>query len=298
MTENALTDLVFNFSPKKLLPFFRDYKRLRGFAPISETLNHLDDEHFTQIEKIGEVKLPKNEQLIVCAIKVTKDLTERSGKKAQFDLAKKILDYYQDLYDGIFVFYDAEGNFRFSLIYANYYGTRRSFSNYRRFTYFVSRRLTNKTFIQRVGEGDFSSLNGIKEAFSVEKVTKEFYADISNWFDWALQTVRYPDEARITEKGFEMSVIRLITRMIFIWFMRVKGFISKDLFDEQTIRFMIAEFDDPDSSSYYKAILQNLFFATLSKEVDKRELRDNPGFKKLPKGLRQRGRFPFQVAFL
>lgn len=297
MTEDALTDLVINFTPKKLLPFFRDYKRLRNFAPITETLSYLNDEHFTQVEKIGELKLPKNEQLIVCQIKVTKDLTERSGKKAQFDLAKKILGYYQDLYDGIFVFYDAEGNFRFSLIYANYYGTRRSFSNYRRFTYFVSKRLYNKTFIQRMREADFTSLDGIKEAFSVEKVTKEFYADISNWFDWALQTVKYPDGARVSEKGFEMSVIRLITRMIFVWFMRVKGFISQDLFDQETIRFMIQDFDDPDSSSYYKAILQNLFFAILSKEVDKRELRADPGFKNMQRDYGKEGVFRFKSLF-
>lgn len=297
MTKDALNDLVFNFSPEKILPFFRDYKKLRGFAPIKERLTLQDGDNFSDVEKIGEVSLSKNEQLLVCAIKVNKNLTERSSKKAQFDLAKKILGYYQDLYDGIFVFYDAEGNFRFSLIYANYYGTRRSFSNYRRFTYFVSKNATNKTFRQRMSEGDFSSLDGIKEAFSVEKVTKEFYTDISNWFDWALQTVRYPDGARITEKGFEMSVIRLITRMIFIWFMRVKDFISKDLFDQDTIKFMIAEFDDPDSSSYYKAILQNLFFATLSTEVDKRELRSDPGYKNIQKNYGKAGVFRFKSLF-
>lgn len=297
MTEDALTDLVSNFSPHKLLLFFRDFKRLRDFAPIKESLAHLDGENFSLIEKIGELKFPDKEQLIVCAIKVTKDLTERSGKKAQFDLAKKILGYFQDLYDGIFVFYDSEGNFRFSLIYANYYGTRRSFSNYRRFTYFVSKRLYNKTFIQRMREADFTRMDGIKEAFSVEKVTKEFYADISNWFDWALQTVKYPDGARVTEKGFEMSVIRLITRMIFVWFMRVKGFISKDLFDQETIRFMIEDFDNPDSSSYYKAILQNLFFATLSKEVDKRELREDPGYKNMQRDYGKEGVFRFKSLF-
>ena len=297
MTNDALTDLIENFSPEKLTTFFRSYKRLRDFTPIKERLSHLDGVDFTQIEKLGELKFSSNEQLIVCAIKVTKDLTERSGKKAQFDLAKKILGYYEALFDGIFVFYDDEGNFRFSLIYANYYGTRRSFSNYRRFTYFVTRNSTNKTFKLRMSEGDFSSLEGIKEAFSVEKVTKEFYSDISNWFDWALKTVKYPEGAKVAEKGYEMSVIRLITRMIFVWFMRVKGFISKDLFDQETVRFMISEFDEPGSSSYYHAIIQNLFFATLSKEVDKRELRNDPGFKNRQKDYGKDGVFRFKTLF-
>jgi len=78
---------------------------------------------------------------------------------------------------GIFIFYDDGGNFRFSLIYPEAVGTKREWSNFRRFTYFVSRELTNKTFLQRVGDGNFSTLEKIKDAFSVEKVTKEFYLE-------------------------------------------------------------------------------------------------------------------------
>ncbi len=295
MTDPTLTNLIQNYSNENLAKFFQ--WKSRDFAPIKESIDHLSEESFEDIQKIGEIQFENKDQLLVCSIKVTKDLTERSGKKAQFDLAKKILKSYGDLYDGIFVFHDANGNFRFSLIYANYLGTRKSFSNYRRFTYYVSTNQTNKTFIQRITEANFTSLDGIKEGFSVEKVTKEFYADISNWFDWALQTVKYPDGARVTEKGYEMSVIRLITRMIFIWFMRVKGFISKDLFDQDTIRFMIAEFDQPNSSSYYQAILQNLFFATLSTEVSKRELRSDPGFKNMQRDYGKAGVFRFKSLF-
>ena len=219
MINPKATALIQNYSDDALWKLINDrnHNLTRAFEPLSD----LQDDIHPEVNKLGEIEFSAAERLLVCSIAVAHSLTERSGKKAQFDLAKKILARYNNDFDGIFVFHDPEGNFRFSLIYANYYGTRRSFSNYRRFTYYVSKRLTNKTFIQRVGEGDFTTLDGIKEAFSVEKVTKEFYADISNWFDWALQTVKFPDGARVSEKGFEMSVIRLITRMIFIWFMRV-----------------------------------------------------------------------------
>ena len=296
MTNPKAITLIQNYSDEALWKLINDrnHNLTRAFEPIQDLAQ---DATFSEIRKLGEIEFSVSERLLVFSIAVAHSLNERSGKKAQFDLAKKILARYNNDFDGIFVFHDPEGNFRFSLIYANYYGTRRSFSNYRRFTYYVSKRLTNKTFIQRVGEGDFTTLAGIKEAFSVEKVTKEFYADISHWFDWALQTVKFPDGARVSENGFEMSVIRLITRMIFIWFMRVKGFISKDLFDQETIRSMIAEFDDPNSSSYYRAILQNLFFATLSIEVDKRELRGDPGFKNIQKDYGKSGVFRFKSLF-
>ena len=83
----------------------------------------------------------------------------------------------------IFIFYDKGGSFRFSLVYPEAVGTKREWSNFRRFTYFVSKELTNKTFLQRIGNGDFSTLDKIKDAFSVEKVTKEFYMEYRKLFD-------------------------------------------------------------------------------------------------------------------
>jgi len=270
MTDTTLTDLIRNYSSENLAKFFR--WKSRDFAPTKESINHISEEGFQDIQKLGEIQFSNKDQLLVCSIKVTKDLTERSGKKAQFELAKKILKYYQDLYDGIFVFHDANGNFRFSLIYANYLGTHKSFSNYRRFTYYVSPQLTNNTFKQRVGNGDFSSLDKIKEAFSVEKVTKEFYQEISYWYFWACQQVRFPEAAEREDNGRQVSVIRMITRLIFIWFMREKGLVPAQLFDRQTVEKWLRELDD-QSSSYYLAVLQNLFFATLNTKVKNRQFR-------------------------
>jgi hypothetical protein len=272
MTDSTLTDLIRNYSSENLAKFFR--WKSRDFAPTKESINHISEEGFQDIQKLGEIQFSNKDQLLVCSIKVTKDLTERSGKKAQFELAKKILKYYQDLYDGIFVFHDANGNFRFSLIYANYYGTRKSFSNYRRFTYYVSPQLTNKTFKQRVGDGDFSSLERIKDAFSVEKVTKEFYQEISYWYFWACQQVRFPEAAEREENGRQVSVIRMITRLIFIWFMREKGLVPAQLFDRNTVSKWLKDLES-QGSSYYLAILQNLFFATLNTKVKNRQFRSS-----------------------
>ena len=167
----------------------------------------------------------------MCCFKVTRELSERSGKKAQYELAKKVIrDLSMDA--GIFVFIGENGAFRFSLVYASYLGTKVDYSNFRRFTYYVSPQLTNKTFRQRIGEGDFSSLESIKEAFSVEKVTKEFYQKISYWYFWACQQCQFPKDAEAEENGRQVAVIRLITRMIFIWFMREMKLVPNNLFEK------------------------------------------------------------------
>lgn len=280
MTEQSLTNLINNFSPKNLTAFFRA-KRLRNFSEQHEKLSHLSRDSFSNVERIGFLKFSEVEGLIVYTIKVEKDLTERSGKKAQFDLGKEILKQDDNLYDGIFAFYDANGNFRLSLIYANYYGTRRKLFSFRRFTYYVSPALTNKTFIFRMGEGDFTTLDNIKETFSVEKVTKDFYKEISYWYFWACQKCQFPEAAERDANGRQESVIRMITRLIFIWFMREKGLVPNKLFEKDFAQRALTDLDN-DSSTYYLAILQNLFFATLNTPNHERkfrsEVRVNKGY--------------------
>ena len=289
-----LQDIIGNFAPDKFTRFFRE--KNRSFAPRQESFTHYNDEYFADGLKLGEVKFSESEKLVVCVFKASQPLSERSGKKAQYEKGKKILkDSQSDA--GIFIFYDKDGNFRFSLIYPKAIGPRRQWSNFRRFTYFVSREFTNKTFLQRIGDGDFSSLEKIKDAFSVEKVTKEFYQDIANWYFWAVQHSIFPKDAEEEENGRNIAVIRLITRMIFIWFMREQGLVPKNLFEEKSISAMLKEIS-PESSTYYQAILQNLFFATLSTKKDDRKFRSKiRGYKGYNPDFGNQNVFRFQELF-
>ncbi len=113
------------------------------------------------------------------------------------------------------------------------------------------------------------------EAFDVEAVTKDFFREIANWYFWALKNARFPKDAPKEADGHDhISVIRLITRLIFCWFVKEKGLIPDTLFDERKLAKILAGFDPSKTSDkqsvYYRAILQNLFFATLNTEMDKR----------------------------
>jgi len=283
MSREILKDIIEEFSPEKFIHFFRS--KIPLFRPMQEDLSDYDDGDFTSGVKIGEIEFQDN-NLIICAFKVLKDLTDRSGKKKQYELGKKILkDTNADA--GIFIFYDQNGNFRFSLIYTEYLGARRKFSYFKRFTYFVSPRLTNKTFLKQIGEGDFSTLEKIKEAFSVEPVTKQFYEEIQNWYFWAMDKVRFPDDYKYSndpKKDEEIrnatNLIRLITRIIFIWFIKEKGLIPEILFDREKLKGIVKDFNKPGASNYYNAILQNLFFATLNTKMDERDWAKDEGFPK------------------
>jgi len=261
MSEDALTRLIDDYSNKKLILFLRS--KCDSFAESQESLPHYCDDKFSDFQQLGEIRFSTASRLVIVAALVSDDLTDRSGKKAQYEKAKKILKELA-LYDsGFFIFYDAAGSFRFSLVYVQFQGTKRIFNNFRRFTYFVAKGQPNNTFRIRVGGCAFSSLEAIKDAFSVEKVTKEFYKKIADWYFWAVQNVRFPKDAEVEDNGRNIAVIRMITRLVFIWFMKERKLIASDLFNERTSSNLLKSLKS-NETTYYKAILQNLFFATLN----------------------------------
>ena len=106
------------------------------------------------------------------------------------------------------------------------------------------------------------------------ELNKRFFLEIANWYFWALDYVRFPAGAPKQDGQEHISVIRLITRLMFCWFVKEKGLIPEALFRERELSKMLKGFaptktGDKDSV-FYKAILQNLFFATLNTEMDKR----------------------------
>ncbi|MGC8927948.1 MAG: Eco57I restriction-modification methylase domain-containing protein, partial [Myxococcota bacterium] len=274
-----LRRIIENFSIEQFTYFFRE--KTQKFAPRKDTLTQYNEENFINGEKLGEIRFIDS-IFIISTFKVTKGLTERSGKKKQYELGKKILkDTNSDA--GIFIFYDSNGNFRFSLIYTEYSGTKRKFSYFKRFTFYVSPSLTNKTFLQQIGECKFTSLEEIKEAFSVEPVTKQFYEEIQNWYFWAMDRIKFPEDYKYSddpEKDREIrnatNLIRLITRIIFIWFLKEKGLVPEVLFTEEKLKEVVKDFGR--SSNYYNAILQNLFFATLNQKMSERRFARDDGY--------------------
>ena len=58
--------------------------------------------------------------------------------------------------------------------------------------------------------------------------------------------------------------------MLFVWFIKEKGLVADELFDETEVDPLLKDYDRDTGDSYYRAVLQNLFFATLNTEIEKR----------------------------
>ena len=106
------------------------------------------------------------------------------------------------------------------------------------------------------------------DALDTEALNKRFYRELFRWFQRAVDTARFPVGDRLPTA--EDHAIRLITRMLFIWFVKEKDLVAEELFVQPRIEPLLKGYDAANGDSYYRAVLQNLFFATLNTEIPRR----------------------------
>lgn len=126
-----------------------------------------------------------------------------------------------------------------------------------------------------------------QSVFDTSILNNRFYKDIANWFFWAVENVKFPTDAykekeNPQEVANQIAVIRLLTRFIFVWFIKEKSLVKEELFDYNYLKDNILKFKDKNKTIYYKTILQNLFFATLNTEMNSKNrsfsFQDNSSF--------------------
>ena len=117
-----------------------------------------------------------------------------------------------------------------------------------------------------------------QEVFNVSTLNKKFYNELFAWFQWTISEevgVTYPNDTQTDQDDrvqLEEQVIRLITRVLFVWFIKQKHLVPNNLFEEAELSKILKDFqaNSLENGNYYNAILQNLFFATLNKKVTER----------------------------
>lgn len=126
-----------------------------------------------------------------------------------------------------------------------------------------------------------------EKVLDIQELNKKFYTELSNWYFWAINEVRFPNGAQKgddkAKEQNEMNLIRMLTRLLFVWFIKEKDLIPRELFELDHLNMILKQEIETKKDSerkaheqqsiYYKSILQNLFFATLNQEVGKRAFR-------------------------
>ncbi len=119
------------------------------------------------------------------------------------------------------------------------------------------------------------------EVLDVSILNKQFFQELANWYFWAMDFVSFPDDVEKDEEVRNATnLIRLITRIIFIWFIKEKKLVPTNLFRKEYLTKIVVDFMKNDKSeNYYHAILQNLFFGTLNQVIEERSFAKDGTFQ-------------------
>ena len=110
-----------------------------------------------------------------------------------------------------------------------------------------------------------------------QELSDKFYEELRNWYFWATEE-QYHGLMHEREPDPDHA-LRIIVRLLLIFFLKEKELVPKELFDENWIAENLKEHEH----RYYNAVLRNLFFHCLNTSVTER--RDTIEHKELVKNI-------------
>ena len=231
---------------------------------------------------LGTITLSDGESIAVYEVELADNVNIERNRRSIRDMLTS--DWQSQGHAGAFMFCyrKHESLLRFSYVCEhwgfNSQGNYEKFStDTQRYTYLLGEGRGCRTAIEQFTtlRNSKQTLSDVTAAFSVEALTKQFYRDLFNWYQWVLDpatNVSFPNDTTTEDDDrddIETKVIRMITRIMFVWFIKQKELVPERLFDLEALDTILRDFDPYSTTvgNYYNAILQNLFFATLNCEI-------------------------------
>ena len=244
---------------------------------------HVNSRLAKEALNLGKISLADGEAIAIYEVELTEKVDIEHNRRGIRDMLTS--DWRNMGYAGAFMFCyrKNESVLRFSYVSETWgfdkQGNYEKIStNTKRYTYLLGEGRGCRTAIEQFGvlKNSKQTLSDITAAFSVEVLTKQFYKDLFEWYQWAIEpssNVSFPNNITIEEddrEDLETKIIRLITRIMFVWFIKQKDLVPNKIFDVDYLGTILKDFDPYSKTvgNYYNAILQNLFFATLNRAIE------------------------------
>ncbi len=298
--EAMIKQLISSISESTIQNFIR--QKNGAFVPVQEDLSHHlpEDSKFSQLSLLGEINYADTDKLIVFSCHYDGDLSSRTARKIQFEVAKKALT--ASFKDGaVFVFYDKTGRFRFSFIRRNYGDKEQKYSNWKRYTYFVEPNTEkNRTFRDRMNSCTFDSLDAIQAAFSVEPLSRAFFEGYKQQYEKFCRYMQNDKQMQHdfrhlltngSDKAIRDYVKKMLGRIVFLQFLQKKGWLGvpKDSSvwkggDKHFLNNLFIASSDEQQADFLDSVLEPMFFNSLNcaRENDLHDTRTALGVVKIP----------------
>ena len=243
---------------------------------------HVSSRLAKQALNLGKISLSDGESIAVYEVELTDNMNIERNRRGIRDMLTT--DWRNMGYAGAFMFCyrKNESVLRFSYVSEtwgfNKQGDYEKIStDTKRYTYLLGEGRGCRTAIEqfKILRDSKQTLSDITAAFSVEALTKQFYKDLFEWYQWAVEpssNITFPNNTTTEDDDrddIETKVIRMITRIMFVWFIKQKNLVPDRIFDIDFLTTILKDFDPYSTTigNYYNAILQNLFFGTLNRAI-------------------------------
>ena len=243
---------------------------------------HVSSRLAKQALNLGKISLSDGESIAIYEVELNDNVDIERNRRGIRDMLTT--DWRNMGYAGAFMFCyrKDESILRFSYVSEtwgfNKQGEYEKIStDTKRYTYLLGEGRGCRTAIEqfKILRDSKLALSDITAAFSVEVLTKQFYKDLFEWYQWAVEpssNITFPNNIATEEDDcddIETKVIRMITRIMFVWFIKQKDLVPDRIFDIDFLSTIIKDFEPYSTTvgNYYNAILQNLFFGTLNRAI-------------------------------
>lgn len=149
----------------------------------------------------------------------------------------------------------------------------------KRYTYVLGEGESTRTAAERftaiANKGSMATLDDVKEAFSVEKLSKAFFDEYKKHYDIFCDfMVKKPSIRQTIFNGDEKSIRdfnkKLLGRIVFLYFIQKKGWLgvpAKSDWGKGDFDFLTTQFNQSKNPElFYQEFLSPLFFETLNKD--------------------------------
>ena len=270
-----------SFVDNVIFPIFGEDK----FESLSETelLENSPEEKplaeatgICSIKQVGQIDIGVQPLQIFDVTVSDRVMMERNRVNIQ-RLIRKVMENYSSAFMLFHYENDTRWDWRFTFCHKK--GGQKEVTDSKRYTFLLgpgqSCRTAANNFNKLYENRDTLDMSKIEDAFSVEALTKQFYRDLFEWYQWAVSdasNITFPNDTAIEDDDrddIEKKIIRMITRIMFVWFIKQKELVPNRIFDAAFLSTILKDFDpySKTEGNYYNAILQNLFFGTLNRAI-------------------------------
>lgn len=248
-----------------------------------ENLTGIDDHVATNAQKLGYILLDENgidRQIAVYEVTLANGIILERNRVGLRNLLRK---YWQNI-DAAFIVYHHPENTNWRFTYVSEltgYDPEGEFikitTEPKRYTYILGEGESIKTAVERferiINQGNKATLDDIKEAFSVEKLSQTFFQEYKKHYDiFCKYIISQPGIYQTIFNGNEKTIRdfnkKLLGRIVFLYFIQKKGWLGvpeNETWGNGDDHFLTNQFQKfTHKELFYQDFLSVLFFDTLN----------------------------------